>query len=113
MFSRHDLLEGLYWYYTNNHEGQGSDGYKKLCRVGRLFRPGMLDNGPCSEEAWEVYRLKHEEARGSGMTQCACCSLEVIGVPGMELCSYCEEAQCDPWAEHAGCSCPEVTEGLL
>jgi hypothetical protein len=101
---RHSIIEGLYWYYANHHEGQGSASYIKLSFYSSMFKPGRMDRGPMSEDARDVYRKAWVREHGSpGMTECACCGLPEMGVPDMELCAWCSEAQCDPWGSGQAC----------
>lgn len=39
------LIVGAYWALTECHEGQTSDSYRCLCRLGEIFEPGMA-SGP-------------------------------------------------------------------
>ena len=50
-----DLFDGAYWFCADHHDGQWSDGYAALCRIGEVFTPGAVSNGPESNEAREVY----------------------------------------------------------
>lgn len=121
-FDDFDVAEGSYWFNANNHRGQGSAEYAALSAS--EFSPGPSDRGPRSEEAREVYRAlwrhahQHDPHPRGGklsdtglspdrMVDCACCGSHVIGVPDMELCEACQEADCDPWATSASCNCPE------
>jgi hypothetical protein len=50
-----DLAQGLYWYLTDNHGGQGSAEYKMLSKLSDIYRPGLLEKGPRTDEAIDVY----------------------------------------------------------
>jgi hypothetical protein len=47
--------EALYEALRLNHRGTGSDEYRSLCRLGRIFRPGVASVG-LDESGREVYR---------------------------------------------------------
>lgn len=38
-FNRFDIVEAYYVYFSEWHEGQWSDGYRRLCRMRRYFSP--------------------------------------------------------------------------
>ena len=55
-FDRFDIAEAHYWYCVHFHSGMGSPEYRRLCRIQRMgFRPGMMANGPGSENAQAIY----------------------------------------------------------
>jgi len=40
-----DIVTAHYLFYMHYHEGQRSDKYLRLCRIGRYFKPGsMIEN---------------------------------------------------------------------
>jgi len=45
-FDAGDLLAGVYWWASENHGGQWSDGYRALSIAGNSYRPGRMANGP-------------------------------------------------------------------
>ena len=55
---RFDYCAGSYLFWSEHHEGQFSDGYARLCRLGRWFTPGMAWKGwdSLNETARDVYR---------------------------------------------------------
>lgn len=54
---RFDICEAYYLFFMEYHEGQWSTKYKRLCRMGRYFRPSplMRDRDSLSEGAQEIY----------------------------------------------------------
>lgn len=40
-FDRFDIVEAYYLWLCDNHEGQWSPSYERLCRIERYFRPGL------------------------------------------------------------------------
>lgn len=50
-----DMAQGLYWYLADNHGGQGSDEYKMLSQLSKVYRPGLIEKGPRTDEARGVY----------------------------------------------------------
>ena len=44
-FDRFDIVSAHYAFCADYHEGQGSELYAKLCRIGNYFRPGMSWKG--------------------------------------------------------------------
>lgn len=50
-----DMAEGLYFYLTDYHSGQGSESYKVLCELQEIYSPGQFYNHPEAEEASEIY----------------------------------------------------------
>jgi len=40
-FDRFDIVEAHYMFYSHYHEGQFSDGYRKLSHILSQFRPGL------------------------------------------------------------------------
>lgn len=112
-FDRLAIAEGLYWYYTYHHAGQNSDSYKKLCQASRLYKPGMYERGPTTEEAREVYSRKFEQDNGyQGYNDCSCrdCFETAIGVPDIALCHECDDAGCEPWYINADCEVERFDE---
>lgn len=64
-FDRFDIVEAHYWFAVHYHDGQGSDLYARLCRIGRYFSPGRSD-GPSTENACVIYNAlerKHGHKR--------------------------------------------------
>jgi hypothetical protein len=45
-FDRFDIAEAWYLYLSLNCDGQGSDLYRRLCRLLRRFHPRPLLHGP-------------------------------------------------------------------
>lgn len=45
-FDRFDICLAWYHYLAEYHEGQGSEKYARLCKLGRYFSPGA--GYPCS-----------------------------------------------------------------
>ena len=41
MFDRFDIMEALYLYYTDWHNGQWSREYKRLCHMQKYFKPSF------------------------------------------------------------------------
>jgi hypothetical protein len=65
-FDRRDVAEAHYWFAVNYHGGQSSELYAKQCRISQYFKPGILANGPSSENACMIYNnleLKHGHKR--------------------------------------------------
>jgi len=55
-YTRFDIVEAHYWWYTDHHDGQASREYRRLCQCIRMgFRPGPMSNGPDSEAAKLIY----------------------------------------------------------
>ena len=56
LYSARDIIVGAYWYCVDYHSGQWSDEYRVQCKLGKLYFPGPLRNGPrpMSDEK-EVY----------------------------------------------------------
>lgn len=50
--------QALYWYCAEWHNGQRSDEYGILSRIG--YRPGTLESGPTDPEAEAVYQALRE-----------------------------------------------------
>lgn len=44
-WDRFDIIEAHYAYYTENHGGLWSPEYRRLCRIGEYFKPGLGRNG--------------------------------------------------------------------
>ena len=54
--SRWDIIEAYYWFFTHYHEGQGSDKYRRLCRMSQYYTPGRMANRPDPDSpAEELY----------------------------------------------------------
>ena len=65
-FDRFDIVEAHYWFCADYHEGQWSDKYARLCRIGDYYTPGPLHKGygSLSENAREIYdNLTEQEGR--------------------------------------------------
>ena len=42
-FDRFDIVQAHRLYYSLYHEGQWSDGYRRLCRIDNYYTPGLVD----------------------------------------------------------------------
>ena len=47
-------VQGVYWWLTHHYQGCGHL-YQKLCAIMKVYKPGMMERGPTSDEAWRVY----------------------------------------------------------
>ena len=58
-FDRYDIMCAYYLFYSENHWGQGSEGYRRLCRLQTgpcKFRPSpIFGYESLSENAKEIY----------------------------------------------------------
>lgn len=54
---RADVLEGIYWYAADHHQGQWERWYRILTAAGRVFKPSRLSKRPDSERGQEIYAL--------------------------------------------------------
>ena len=54
-YNRFDIVEAHYWWNADHHEGQGSESYARLCRLGEYFAPGIMANRPAEANAMEIY----------------------------------------------------------
>jgi hypothetical protein len=56
-FDRFDIVSAHYAFCCDYHEGQGSELYAKLCRIGNYFTPGMAWKGydSLSENGQMIY----------------------------------------------------------
>ena len=43
---RDAVIVARYWHAAFHYSGQGDPLYARLCRLGRIFRPGPICNGP-------------------------------------------------------------------
>ena len=57
-FDRFDICEAWYLWLSENHEGQWSDKYRRLCQLLSSFtpRPGLCDDGDLTENGQDIYR---------------------------------------------------------
>lgn len=57
------LFVGAYWYLTDHDDGQWSDSYRVLCRIGEVYNPGC-ENGPepesMEQDAYEAFERLYE-----------------------------------------------------
>jgi hypothetical protein len=53
--SRYDIVDAWYWWLVDHHEGQWSERYARMSRLGRIYRPSRLANGPDGEIAQDIY----------------------------------------------------------
>jgi hypothetical protein len=55
---RMDFISAYYAFCAEWHDGQWSDLYSKLCRIGRYYTPSPLDKGfkSLSDNGKEIYR---------------------------------------------------------
>jgi hypothetical protein len=51
---RFAIVQAHYWHAANNHNGQSSYLYAKLSRIGRYYRPGLMERGP-DDTAQPIY----------------------------------------------------------
>jgi hypothetical protein len=56
-FDRFDIVAAHYCFAVENHSGQGSALYAKLCRISKYYKPSPLDRGfeSLSENGKEIY----------------------------------------------------------
>lgn len=61
-FDYESIAVGLYWWCTDNHSGQSSDGYKALSILSELYRPGRSESGvePGTQEEMVYDRIESE-----------------------------------------------------
>jgi hypothetical protein len=64
-----DIVDAHYWWHANHHDGQWSECYATLCRIGEYFTPSILARGPATENARAIYTELCKKA--------GCCSDEV------------------------------------
>ena len=93
-FTRWDIIEAHYWHAYETHAGQWSEGYETLCRLGQIFRPGPLQNGPepDSAAAWILAALRIRDL-APGAEYCPGCGEEPDESTkriGSAWCPWCE-----------------------
>lgn len=55
-FDRFDIIEAYYVFFVQYHEGQWSRKYRRLCKMGTYFKPGLsVQNGDLEGNALEIY----------------------------------------------------------
>lgn len=56
-FDRFDIVSAHYAFACDYHEGQWSELYKKLCRIGKYFNPSAMWKGydSLSDNGKEIY----------------------------------------------------------
>ena len=57
-FDRFDIMEAHYMFYSQYHEGQFSDGYRKLSLIQQVYRPslyGWCNENDLNENARAIY----------------------------------------------------------
>ena len=57
-FDRFDIVEAHYMFYSQYHEGQFSDKYRKLSLIQQVYRPGLYgwsDRNDLNENARAIY----------------------------------------------------------
>lgn len=56
-FDRFDIVEAHYLFYSLYHEGQWSEGYRKLCKITSYFSPrfSLRSESDLSENAREIF----------------------------------------------------------
>lgn len=42
-FDRFDIAAAYYRFLADNHEGQGSEKYARLCKMDRYYKPGLSE----------------------------------------------------------------------
>lgn len=65
-FDRFDIAEAYFLFLSHCHEGQGSEKYHRLCRMGRYFKPRpSLSVETLSENGREIYEslIQREEGK--------------------------------------------------
>ena len=63
-YDRFDIVDAHYWWNADHHNGQFSDGYLRLCKIGAYFTPSPLANGPGTDNALEIYKDLCDKDRG-------------------------------------------------
>ena len=66
-FDRFDIIEAHYWFCADNHGGQWSDLYARLCRIAEYYTPSPMHKGfdSLSENAKEIYQQLEEKKEGN------------------------------------------------
>lgn len=55
-FDRFDIAEAHYLFLCDYHEGQGSEKYRRLCRLLGWFRPGLAaQQGALTPNGQDIY----------------------------------------------------------
>ncbi len=64
-WDRFDIVEAHYAFLADYHEGQWSDKYARLCRIGKYFRPSPLFRGfeSLTENGKAIYQQLEENER--------------------------------------------------
>lgn len=55
-FDRFDIVQAHYWFCADYHDGQWSDLYARLCHISNYYKPGMMETGPSTDNAREIYQ---------------------------------------------------------
>jgi len=71
-WNRFDIVEAYYLFYTHYHEGQWSEKYARLSKIGTYFRPAMgLSYESMDENGREIYDslVEREETKKRSYTK--------------------------------------------
>ncbi len=119
-FDSFDICAAYYQYAVGyNGEPYANEIGRRLDAI--PYKPSRSEEYLCglNENAREIYAALVEREHSTGYVHCACCGLDTIGVDGVAMCGYCEEAGCEPQCEGCpgcrgrSCQCPDEhdTEG--
>jgi hypothetical protein len=117
LFNRFDIC-AAYNQYAVLWGGDGCTEANQIqARLARIdFRPSRSEEHLCglSANAREIYAALVSRHHSTGYVHCACCGLDTMGAAGVALCSYCEDAGCEPSCGDCPacrgpyCQCPET-----
>jgi hypothetical protein len=119
-FDRFDICAAYNLYATLWAGGGRTYAGQITARLARFgYRPSRGEEYLCglSPEAREIYAGVVSRHHGTGYVHCACCGLDTMGSAGVALCSYCEDAGCEPWCGDCpacrgrSCQCPGTRSG--
>lgn len=49
-----DRIEVAYWWLTHHHAGQWSQSYAAMCRLGKIYKPGVWQSQPHNHYAYNA-----------------------------------------------------------
>jgi len=49
-----DRVEVAYWWLMHHHQGQWSESYEDMCRLGKVYTPGAHQNEPHNTIAYDA-----------------------------------------------------------
>lgn len=81
-WDRFDIVAAYYWWLSDHYDGMGSKNYRRLCKLSKVYRPGMSERSPGPNP--EGYDALCERAGCTHPRLCETCGQQHVDGDGWE-----------------------------